>query len=91
MAYAAKRPPAGEAATAVSSARVSTKYQVVLPASVRKELRLKPGDDVVFSTDRTGALILRRKATIRDLRGLLKGCPPFEREPDDPERYGRRR
>ena len=42
------------------SARVSTKYQVVIPKAVREALHLQPNEPVLFLVD-DGAVILRAK------------------------------
>ena len=62
--------------------KLSSKYQVVIPRSVRTRLGLKPGMmlQVIEYSDRVEFLPVRKAA---DLRGLLKGLEPFvEREKD---------
>jgi AbrB family looped-hinge helix DNA binding protein len=71
-------------------ARVSVKNQIVIPSEVRERLKLNPGDDIGFSENGAGEIVVRRRLRIDDLCGILEGCPPFEREPDDPLRYGSR-
>ena len=66
----------------METVKLSSKYQVVIPRSVRTRLRLKPGMklQVIEYSDRVEFLPVRKAA---DLRGLLKGLEPFvEREKD---------
>jgi len=66
----------------VETVKLSSKYQVVIPRSVRTRLGLKPGMmlQVIEYSDRVEFLPVRKAA---DLRGLLKGLEPFvEREKD---------
>ncbi len=60
---------------------VSTKYQVVIPRSVREQLDIRPGQQVqmVAYRDRIEVIPVR---PAKELRGFLKGSNTFEREPD---------
>src|ERR1700693_800523 len=61
---------------------LSSKYQVVIPRSVRNRLGLRPGMklQVIEYNGRVEFLPVRKPA---ELRGLLKGLEPvIEREPD---------
>ena len=61
---------------------LSSKYQVVIPRSVRNRLGLRPGIklQVIEYNGRVEFLPVREPA---ELRGLLKGLEPvIEREPD---------
>lgn len=60
---------------------VSTKYQVVIPRSVRKQLDIRPGQQVqmVAYDDRIEVIPVR---PAKELRGFLKGPNTFDREPD---------
>ena len=60
---------------------VSTKFQVVIPRSVREQLDIRPGQQVqmVAYGDRIEVIPVR---PARELRGFLKGPNTFEREPD---------
>lgn len=53
--------------------RVSSKGQIVLPASIRKSLDIKPGDELIV-VEWGGALYLvpKMKNPIREGKGLLK-------------------
>ncbi len=58
---------------------VSPKYQVVIPKEVRERLRLKPGEKVQFVVLDDAVYFVRLKS-VRELHGILKGAPPFDRE-----------
>jgi AbrB family looped-hinge helix DNA binding protein len=60
---------------------VSTKYQVVIPRSVRQQLDIRPGQQVqmVAYGDRIEVIPVR---PAREFRGFLKGPNTFERDPD---------
>ena len=62
---------------------ISPKYQVVIPKSVREQLKLVPGQvvQVIAYGDRIEFLPVRRA---RELRGMLRGLDvSFEREEED--------
>ena len=66
----------------METVKLSSKYQVVIPRSVRIRLGLKPGMklQVIEYSGRVEFLPVRKAA---DLRGLLKGLEPsIEREKD---------
>ncbi len=68
----------------MDAVRISPKYQVVIPKSVREGLRLKPGQElqIVTFADRIELVPIRK---IRDMRGFLRGmATSFEREGDRP-------
>jgi len=59
---------------------VSPKYQVVIPKSVRKTLRLRPGQKMQI-VEYEGRIELIPERDIKELRGFLKGVnTSFERE-----------
>ncbi len=62
--------------------KVSPKYQVVIPKTVRESLGIRPGQrlQVVPYGDRIELVPVRE---IDEMRGFLAGMDPrFEREPD---------
>jgi AbrB family looped-hinge helix DNA binding protein len=58
---------------------VSPKYQVVIPKEIREKLKIHPGQKVQF-LEMDGAVYFVRVKSARELRGILKGAPAFNRE-----------
>ena len=63
--------------------RVSTKGQVVLPQSVRKELKIKPGTILAVSETKRGFIVLKKmdnipKEDMETLKGLEKAWKDIE-------------
>lgn len=59
---------------------ISPKYQIVIPLSVQRSMRLTPGQKLQV-TMREGRVELFLDRKVTELRGLLKGCNTgFERE-----------
>lgn len=55
------------------SAKITSKGQITLPASLRKELGLKPGDRVDFVPNEKGGYELQgNRNTMADLRGIIR-------------------
>jgi len=67
-----------------SSATVSSKGQLVIPAELRRKYGLKPGSRVVF-TDKKGELVLQpaKGAAILSMYGIAKGSRLLEIERED--------
>ncbi len=66
----------------MAQARISPKYQVVIPKAIREELELKPGQmvQVIAHGDRIEMVPVR---SLREMRGFLAGIDTtVEREPD---------
>ena len=55
--------------SAMSTARLSSKSQIVVPAEVRRKLGLKPGDEVIVEVEGDHAVL--RKAEASPLEALL--------------------
>ena len=51
---------------------VSSKYQVVIPAEIRKSCNIKPGDRFSFFA-LNGSIKLIRVRPLEEMRGFLKG------------------
>jgi AbrB family looped-hinge helix DNA binding protein len=63
---------------------LSQKGQLVLPASVREQMKLVPGDDFEVTVEDEDTIVLRRIASPpnRGLVDLLVSCPfPFDVPP----------
>jgi AbrB family looped-hinge helix DNA binding protein len=66
----------------MQTVKVSPKYQVVIPRSVRDSLRVKPGQRMQV-VEYAGRIELIPERDIRELRGFLRGInTEFEREAD---------
>jgi AbrB family looped-hinge helix DNA binding protein len=66
----------------MTQAKISPKYQVVIPKAIREELELKPGQvvQVIAHGDRIEMVPVR---SMRELRGFLSGIDTVvERESD---------
>lgn len=57
----------------LASAKVTSKGQITLPAKLRQELGIKPGDRLDFTRNAKGKVeVIARTKTLADLRGILK-------------------
>ncbi len=57
----------------MSEAAVTTKGQITIPADIRRAMRLKPKDRVVFTVMHDGTTVMRAKTrNIADLKGMLE-------------------
>jgi len=66
--------------------KVSPKFQVVIPKSLREELKIEAGQELlIYSID--GALRLVPNRPIRELRGIARGMRWKEEHRDHPERF----
>ena len=54
---------------------VSSKYQVVIPESVRQRYHIRPGDKMAVIV-KHGVVHLVRMHTFKDSKGFLKGVDP---------------
>jgi AbrB family looped-hinge helix DNA binding protein len=62
---------------------VSTKYQVVIPQEVRKEMNIQPGQKYHVMSYESGRIELIPVKSIKQMRGFLKGINSrIKREPD---------
>ena len=61
---------------------ISPKFQIVIPAALRKSLHLKQGQQLML-TEKDGNLEVRPLRPMEEYEGSLKGLTnDFEREPD---------
>ncbi len=66
--------------------KVSPKFQVVIPKSLRDELRIEPGQELlIFSLE--GSLRLVPHRPVKELRGVAKGMRWKEEYRDHAERF----
>jgi antitoxin PrlF len=57
----------------IASAKVTSKGQITLPATLRERLGIKPGDRLDFEQGKDGRVeIVARTKTFADLRGIIK-------------------
>ncbi len=71
--------------------RVSTKGQVVIPLPVRRQLGIKPGDQLVIIGDENEALLMKAERYAESLRGIGAGLYGRTREEIDAYVRGERR
>lgn len=55
------------------SVRVSTKGQVVIPLPVRKQLGIKPGDELIIVGGENEAILMKARRYAESLRGIGGG------------------
>ncbi|MDP9486911.1 MAG: AbrB/MazE/SpoVT family DNA-binding domain-containing protein [Actinomycetota bacterium] len=66
----------------METVKLSPKYQVVIPRSVREGLKLSPGQEVAVIRYR-GRIELVPMSPVEEMRGFLRGVDTgVEREPD---------
>ncbi len=66
--------------------KVSPKFQVVIPKSLREELKIEAGQELlIYSAD--GALRLVPHRLVKELRGIAKGMRWKEELRDHAERF----
>jgi len=56
----------------MTSVRVSSKYQISIPSSVRKRLQIRPGQELLVEVTDDG-ICLQPVPTLEDIRGLVPG------------------
>lgn len=66
----------------METVKLSPKYRVVIPRSVREGLKLRPGQEVAVIRYR-GRIELVPMSPVEEMRGFLRRVEPsVEREPD---------
>lgn len=54
-------------------ATMTSKGQTTIPKAVREHLNLKPGDQIIYTVEDGGRVVLRAKnRSLKDLAGILK-------------------
>jgi len=66
-------------------ATLTSKGQITIPAALREEMGIEPGDKIVFLATDKGEFRMRRAGSIRDLYGCLAGvdAPKTNADLDD--------
>lgn len=66
--------------------KVSPKFQVVIPKSLREELHIEPGQELlIYSVE--GSLRLVPRRPVKELRGIAKGMRWKEEYRDHADRF----
>jgi antitoxin PrlF len=75
----------------MSTARVTSKGQVTIPADVRRELGINQGDDLVFevTSERSAKLKVLKRKRLADLYGSLPATRPFPGKEEIRQAVGR--
>ena len=60
--------------------RMGKRGEIVIPKDMRKELNLKPKEQVIIQSFQMGLLILPRKKRVKDLIGIIKTKHKLTRE-----------
>lgn len=75
----------------MSTARVTSKGQVTIPADVRRALKIDQGDDLVFevTSERSVQLRVLKRQRLSELYGSLPASRPFPGKDEIREAVGR--
>jgi AbrB family looped-hinge helix DNA binding protein len=75
----------------MSTARVTSKGQVTIPADVRRALQIDQGDDLVFevTSERSVHLKVLKRQRLSELYGFLPATHPFPGKEEVREAVGR--
>lgn len=68
-------PPKQHPRKHVGQARVSKSGQVTIPAEIRREMEIEPGDTIVYTRGEDGTFSFRKPRSAAQLAGIL-GPPP---------------
>jgi AbrB family looped-hinge helix DNA binding protein len=70
----------------VETVKVSPKFQIVIPKSVRESLKLEPGQELhIYASN--GEIRALRRRSIKDLRGMAKGLKWKDEDRDRNDRF----
>lgn len=75
----------------MSTARVTSKGQVTIPAEVRRALKIDQGDDLVFqvTSERSAELRVQKRKRLSDFYGALPAARPYPGKEAIREEVGR--
>jgi antitoxin PrlF len=75
----------------MSTARVTSKGQITIPAAVRRALGIDQGDDLQFevTSDRSAELLVVKRRRLSELYGVLAATRPFPGRDEVREEVGR--
>ena len=75
----------------MSTARVTSKGQVTIPAEVRRALKIDQGDDLVFhvTSERSAELRVQKRQRLSDLYGALPAARQYPGKEAIREEVGR--
>ena len=64
--------------------KVSEKYEIVIPQSIREKLSLKPGEEIeIQETEERKGISIKPSRPVKSFCGILKGMDTsFERDAD---------
>lgn len=57
----------------MNTATISSKYQIVIPKELRKQLDIKPGQKVYLSSNKQGEVTVQTASHVEQLYGTAKG------------------
>jgi AbrB family looped-hinge helix DNA binding protein len=60
--------------------KITAKGQTTIPAEIRAELGVGPGDQVEYVQQDDGRIVMRKAAGLESLRGLIKTDRPYSTE-----------
>ena len=66
----------------MSSSKISSRFQILIPKEIRKSMRLKPGEEVEIM-EIGGVIEIVRIRPLNELRGKLKGIDTSRYRDDD--------
>jgi len=74
----------------MGESRVTTSYQITIPADVRAVVGIKPGETVTVEPADEGTLVIRLRRRVRDPLRIFRQAKPVSSSPLDQEELDRR-